>query len=457
MVTEVDHAYVSKHHATLTAWFAEAMAAIVEAKPDDPIAFLRQQLIAEQESTSEQIRSLELEQLRLILESERSERELLEQRLSNLERLREAGQLSSSSTSAAGDVSRPEGVSAKQADGNARREPLRSVADVDGRTGGADGSRGTESARVAGSAEADVASGSSDYGQGATPDGSFSFGWAAVQGRRPSMEDAHILGIELAPGHFLFAVLDGHAGRRAVERIVEWLPDALRAAAGESTAVDAPLLSAEQIRTALLGVDARLLELAAAEGNWNDGATALLAIVSKMHVQMAQVGDSQAALCSIGSGGDLLCPQHRIGDPREDARLEALGSVVEDGRLIGDGCAVAVTRSLGDAGMKHGSGLTAEPDVSEHPLSPADECLILGCDGLWDVMTAEEVWDVATKAGKGRGGWDYAAAAKALVDTALDRKTGDNVTVVVIGLRKPKVQQPPPATGSRPQAKLRLA
>ena len=142
------------------------------------------------------------------------------------------------------------------------------------------------------------------------------------------------------------------------------------------------LLSAEQLRLALLDVDARLLELSASEGDWNDGATALLAILTDGHLQLAQVGDSQAALCSIGSDSAWLCPQHRIGDASEDARLAALGAVVQDGRLVGDGgVAVAVTRSLGDAAMKRhgggsdaamkrngGSGLIADPDVREHAI-----------------------------------------------------------------------------------------
>ena len=101
--------------------------------------------------------------------------------------------------------------------------------------------------------------------------------------------------------------------------------------------------------------------------------------------------------------------------------------------------------------------LASLEQVSEHTLSPADECLILGCDGLWDVLSAEEAWELASRAGKARGSWDYAAAAKALVDAALQRKTGDNVSVVVIGLRKPRA--PPqagaaPGYGARPRAKL---
>ena len=30
--------------------------------------------------------------------------------------------------------------------------------------------------------------------------------------------------------------------------------------------------------------------------------------------------------------------------------------------------------------------ITAEPDVTCHPLTPADAFLVLACDGIWDVM-----------------------------------------------------------------------
>lgn len=74
--------------------------------------------------------------------------------------------------------------------------------------------------------------------------------------------------------------------------------------------------------------------------------------------------------------------------------------------------------------------------VSVERLSPADEVLILGCDGLWDVLSAEDAWNAAQRKGRRRDGtWDFMAGACALTTLALERGSRDNVSVVLIGLR----------------------
>ena len=83
-----DHAYVAKHHETIKAWFAEAMATVVDQKPNDPVSFLRRHL-----GQHDDMRSLELDELRQTLESERAERQRLEERMSKLEHMRDSGQL----------------------------------------------------------------------------------------------------------------------------------------------------------------------------------------------------------------------------------------------------------------------------------------------------------------------------------------------------------------------------
>jgi len=262
------------------------------------------------------------------------------------------------------------------------------------------------------------------------------------------MEDELILGVPLCVdgSRHLWAVLDGHGGRRAVERIVEWLPEALRAVmqAEHADTPEVPL-TAEAIEKAMLAVDARLLASAAEQDPmWGDGATALLVISGgSSALQLAQLGDSQAVLCSA-FGAEALCSQHRVGNTEEDARVEAAGGRLEEGRVVGGDSAVAVTRSLGDACIKRSTPdcVIAVPEVTSQSLSAADEILVLGCDGLWDVMEPDDAWDVAKRAGRSRRGeWDLAAAARALVDEALKLKTGDNVSVVVMGLRKTREQR----------------
>lgn len=39
--------------------------------------------------------------------------------------------------------------------------------------------------------------------------------------------------------------------------------------------------------------------------------------------------------------------------------------------------------------------LTAEPEVTQHQLAPNDEFLVLGCDGLWDVLSSQRAVELA--------------------------------------------------------------
>lgn len=110
-----------------------------------------------------------------------------------------------------------------------------------------------------------------------------------------------------------------------------------------------------------------------------------------------------------------------------------------------------------------------DPEVMLIPRNKEDECLILASDGLWDVMTNEEVCDVARKrilvwhkkhgntlpAKSGGDGADLAAqaAAECLSRLALKKGSKDNITVIVIDLKaqrkfKRKTQQAEPHPSS---------
>jgi serine/threonine protein phosphatase PrpC len=91
--------------------------------------------------------------------------------------------------------------------------------------------------------------------------------------------------------------------------------------------------------------------------------------------------------------------------------------------------AIAVTRSIGDFDLRE-QGLTPEPEICRVELTPDDEFIVLACDGLWDVLSNDEVVELVESTVKERG-----LAAKRLVAEALARGSDDNVTCIVAFLR----------------------
>lgn len=73
---------------------------------------------------------------------------------------------------------------------------------------------------------------------------------------------------------------------------------------------------------------------------------------------------------------------HVASDPREQARVKQAGGRIFMGRVNGS---LAVSRAFGDHGLKK-SGVTALPYQMRVPLTADVKFVIIGCDGVWDVM-----------------------------------------------------------------------
>jgi protein phosphatase 1L len=100
---------------------------------------------------------------------------------------------------------------------------------------------------------------------------------------------------------------------------------------------------------------------------------------------------------------------------------------------------LGVSRALGDRDLKE--YITAEPEVFSGLVSETSEFLILGTDGLWDVVGNMEATDVVARAmaaasggSDGRKGTDLAS--RELVDLARVRGSRDDISVLIVELRE---------------------
>ncbi|KAH9662300.1 putative protein phosphatase 2C 47 [Citrus sinensis] len=175
----------------------------------------------------------------------------------------------------------------------------------------------------------------------------------------------------------------------------------------------------------------------------SSGTTALTALILGRTMLIANAGDSRAVLGKRGRAIELS-KDHKPNVTSERLRIEKLGGVIYDGYLNGQ---LAVARALGDWHIKGSKGsscpLSSEPELEELVLTEEDEYLILGCDGLWDVMSSQCAVTMVRKELMQHN--DPERCSKALVKEALQRNTCDNLTVVVVCFSPnppPKIQIP---------------
>lgn len=145
---------------------------------------------------------------------------------------------------------------------------------------------------------------------------------------------------------------------------------------------------------------------------------------------IANAGDCRAVLGKRGRAVELS-RDHKPNCYTERLRIEKLGGTIFDGYLNGQ---LSVARAIGDWHMKGSKGsncpLSAEPELQDLTLTEEDEFLIMGCDGLWDVMSSQCAVTLVRKELMLHN--DPERCSKELVQEALNRNSCDNLTVVVI-------------------------
>ena len=145
---------------------------------------------------------------------------------------------------------------------------------------------------------------------------------------------------------------------------------------------------------------------------------------------VANAGDCRAVLCRKGEAIDMS-QDHRPIHPPERRRVEELGGFIDDGYLNG---VLSVSRALGDWDIKLPRGspspLIADPEFRQMVLTEDDEFLIMGCDGIWDVMSSQHAVSLVRRGLQRHD--DPEQCARDLVVEALHLNTFDNLTVIIV-------------------------
>ncbi|KAE8704691.1 putative protein phosphatase 2C 75 [Hibiscus syriacus] len=304
------------------------------------------------------------------------------------------------------------------------------------------------------------------------------YGTVSISGRSREMEDAVSVRSELCrpdvnlkrPVHF-FAVYDGHGGshvsamcREKVHVFVE--EELMRVNCTEKNERGKDSRSREESwRSAMKRSFERMDAVATSTCACGSvghrcgchsmevalgGTTAVIALLTPDHVVVANCGDSRAVLCR-GAKAIPMSFDHKPDRADELARIEAAGGrviFVNGARVEG---ILAMSRAIGDKYLK--PFVTSEPEITVTKREPEDECLILASDGLWDVLSRDMACEVAHECLKeGSNGVlnstqkDEGAeplypsrsvfAATLLTRLALGRNSSDNISVIVVDLKR---------------------
>jgi len=324
------------------------------------------------------------------------------------------------------------------------------------------------------------------------------FGASSMQGWRTGMEDAHIGILNLSDHISLFGVFDGHGGREVSRFISQHLPELLvknenfkkgifeqalkecyleldvllatkqgklelhllaekkqsnnfqsalenflnRAALGQNGVIPSIETQPEKKTQEPEETDPQNVDVDSLTYGYTSGSTgvSVLMDLKKGQILVANVGDSRSVLCRAGKAIELSV-DHKPHNQGEYQRITKAGGFVQNGRVNGD---LNLSRAIGDMQYKTNTSLppeeqmiTAFPEVKIVDLTPADEFVVIACDGVWDVKSSQQVVDFVGERIKNKIG--LSTICEQLLDACLAPDASgvgtDNMTVIIITLK----------------------
>jgi len=290
------------------------------------------------------------------------------------------------------------------------------------------------------------------------------FGVASMQGWRIEMEDAHCsLASVPIPGFeawSFFAVFDGHAGSKVSqycsEHILEhilkiensFLPEVLASKTqngadepqrmngnvNPSSAYQAKIKSA--MKKGFLDLDDTIRKLPEfTNGDDKSGSTAVACLISPNNIYLINCGDSRA-IVARDNKVFMNTLDHKPTNPEERERIQRAGGSVMIQRVNGS---LAVSRALGDFEYKMVDGMgptdqlvSPEPEIYVEERSDKDEFVVLACDGIWDVMSNDELKDFIRH--KMKLTTNLVDISNDVLDACLHKGSRDNMSIVIVTL-----------------------
>ncbi len=231
------------------------------------------------------------------------------------------------------------------------------------------------------------------------------------------------------PNKAYFSLFDGHGGTEVVEFAKERIYTLFHNHFNETSDVKKSLIYSFEECDKEIQKMAKNNNLKMS----NMGSTGTVIFITKENdlllgikkvIYCANVGDTRCVLIS-NSGCKRLSHDHNCNDDNEINRIKKKGGNIINDRVQGK---LSLTRALGDFSLKN-FGVIATPFINRVDLSDNDKFIILCSDGVWDVLTEEDLFYDCFK---------YGNTAKELavhiVNESLKKGATDNISCLVIML-----------------------
>jgi protein phosphatase len=278
-------------------------------------------------------------------------------------------------------------------------------------------------------------------------------------GDRRTQEDRFVICPDLVPGlpgsdeqEAFFGVFDGTVGDFASDTVKDIIVNVLKRQRGDGQDVLEPEALKRVMVDTYKETDRHLLHECARHQQHYATSTAVTLYLAGDYLVVSHLGDSRIAIQFENEGkleSKFVTVDHKPDQERERCRIEDCGGMVE--RLVNHnnkpfirGGDFMMRKALGEQPMQlqysraFGAkdlkmfGLSSTPEPGILALRPQVRMAILASDGLWDVLTADQATELASKAIAER-----VSPSQYLVSTAIQtlRQKGaraDNITVLVV-------------------------
>jgi len=257
----------------------------------------------------------------------------------------------------------------------------------------------------------------------------------SLQGRRESNEDQHIHILNLDGSNpqlnsvNLFGVFDGHGGKA----VSKYLKDNLPPFFVNKFKKDIYNKSSHAVKyfSKVYDILQNKMKTDHPRAIQYCGSTACVALQhindkKTNNLWVINVGDSRVVKCNKNNKAEQLSQDHKPNAPEEKKRIEQLGGKIHyDGSdwRIKD---LSLSRAFGD--LECTPFVTHMPQVYKYRISSQDKFIIMGCDGLWDVVSNQEAVNFINTLFNKQFTGNYA---KEISEYAIKKGSMDNVSAIV--------------------------